>query len=312
MTAVPDLPAAPPAPDRPRPPSAVRQRAGAAPRPAFAVPAAAVMILAALAVGFAADLTLLGNLRHYRDQRVAYAALRASLAAATTPVGQVDVDGNLVQPGTPMALLEIPQLGISEVVLEGTTSQVLMSGPGHRRDTPLPGQAGVSVITGRQAAYGGPFRDLRSLRPGMSFAVTTGQGRQQFRVIAVRRAGDPLAPTLQPGRSRLTLITGDGAPYQPTDLLRIDADLISDVQPAVARILGPSSLAAGERPGEPDTAALVPILLWAQALLGAVLAMTWLRSRWGRWQTWVAGVPVLVAVGLALADQAARLLPNIT
>ena len=33
--------------------------------------------------------------------------------------------------------------------MEGTSSGTLMSGPGHRRDTPFPGQAGVSVIVGR-------------------------------------------------------------------------------------------------------------------------------------------------------------------
>ena len=35
-------------------------------------------------------------------------------------------------------------------MLEGTTANVLMSGPGHRRDTALPGQAGVlSLPSGR-------------------------------------------------------------------------------------------------------------------------------------------------------------------
>jgi len=33
--------------------------------------------------------------------------------------------------------------------------------------------------------------------------------------------------------------------------------------------------------------------------------------RWGRWQTWLAGGPVLLALALTTSDQVARLLPNL-
>jgi sortase A len=66
--------------------------------------------------------------------------------------------------GTPVALLEIPRLGLREVIVEGTSSDPMMSGPGHRRDTPLPGQVGTSVIAGWRATYGGPFRSIDQLR----------------------------------------------------------------------------------------------------------------------------------------------------
>jgi hypothetical protein len=33
--------------------------------------------------------------------------------------------------------------------------------------------------------------------------------------------------------------------------------------------------------------------------------------RWGRWQAWIVGVPVLLAVGLAVADLASSFLPNL-
>ncbi len=185
-----------------------------------------------------------------------------------------------------------------------------MDGPGHLRSTVLPGQAGISTIYGRQAAYGGSFGHLGDLRPGDAITVVTGQGRQVFRVFGQRRAGDKV-PVLAPGASRLVLATGEGTRYAPSSVLRIDADLTSPVQPAVPRPFGASSLSAAEGPMQGDPSALVPLLLWSQALLLTALAAVYLRARWGRWQTWTVAVPVLLIVGLNLADQGARLLfPN--
>ncbi len=56
-------------------------------------------IVAALAVGFLAQVTLLGTLKHNRDQQVAYDDLRLSLAEGTTPVGPID--GKPLDKGTP-------------------------------------------------------------------------------------------------------------------------------------------------------------------------------------------------------------------
>ena len=131
-----------------------------------------------------------------------------------------------------MAVIEIPTLNIREVVEQGTTSQVLMDGPGHRRDSVFPGQAGTSVIMGRRSAYGGPFGKLASLRPGDRVTVTTGQGVQKFGVLDVRRAGDPLPVAPAAGESRLVLITATGAAYVPGGVLRVDAKLLSTVQPS--------------------------------------------------------------------------------
>lgn len=267
--------------------------------PAAYVAGTALTILGALLLGLALDVAAVGRLRHARDQRSGYALLRGELANATAPVGAVAV-------GRPVAVLEIPSLGVREVVFEGTTSGVLTSGPGHRRDTPLPGQPGTSVLMGRAAGYGGPFGGIASLAPGETFTVTTGQGRHAYRVTAVRGDGDPQpAP---PATGRVTLVTATGTPYVPAGVVRVDADLTSPAQPGVAR---PAGLLPSERALAGDRGALVPLLLWSQALLLAALALTLLRARWGRRQAWVAGVPVLAFLGLAVAGTAARLLPNL-
>ena len=271
----------------------------------------AISILAVLMVGFATDLLLLGGVRHARDQQTQYAQFRSALANGVAPVGQADDKGNLYPLGTPVALVEIPEIGMREVVLEGTTPGVLRSGPGHRRDTALPGQAGTSVVMGRRAAYGGPFRHLDQLRVEDTFAVTTGQGQHTYRVTGIRRAGDPQPAPPTDGRGRLTMVTTTGSSLAPDGVLRVDADLTSEVQPAPARVLGSKSLPKSEQAMGTDRTVWVPIVLWGQALLLAAVALTWTRARWGRWQTWVVGVPVLAALGFAVADQAAGLLPNL-
>jgi LPXTG-site transpeptidase (sortase) family protein len=271
----------------------------------------AVTLLAVLALGFAANLLVLGALRHNRDQQTSYAEFRYALANGLAPVGQLDQNGKLYPPGTPVALLVIPQIGLTEVVLEGTSAGVLRGGPGHLHETPLPGQAGVSVIMGRRSAYGGPFRHLDELRTGDTFTVTTGQGEQTYRVTAPRRAGDPQPAPPADGQGRLTLTTTDGSSLLPNGVLRVDADLTSDVQPAPARVADRIGTPPAERPMGTDRSVWVPLVFWAQGLLLAAVAVTWARWRWGRWQAWIVGVPVLAALGLAVADQAAGLLPNL-
>ncbi len=135
----------------------------------------------------------------------------------TAPNGptQPNNSAQLLPMGAPVAVLSIPAIGLRTVILQGTTSSVLEDGPGHLRDTVMPGQAGVSVILGRQTAYGGPFGGLASLVPGDSIKVVTGQTVASYKVIDLRRAGDPLPPTLATGAGRMILVTADGAPLDP-------------------------------------------------------------------------------------------------
>jgi sortase A len=273
---------------------------------------ASLTILAILLLGFVANLALLGEVRHERDQHVAYASLREELANATAPTGQTNQDGKLLPAGTPVAILQIPQIGVNEVVFEGTTSGVLASGPGHRRDTPLPGQAGSSVIMGRRAAFGGPFADIAALVRNDRFTVITGQGKQTYRVLGVRVAGDPQPAPLQAGQGRLTLVTADGSALAPSGVLRVDAELESAVQPSPARVIAPGAITEAELPLASDTSEWISAVLLGQALLILAAATVWVRERWGRWQTWVAASPLLVALGLALADHVAYLMPNLT
>ncbi|MFE6839007.1 sortase [Streptomyces sp. NPDC057705] len=293
---------------RPDPAGVWKAPAGQAARPAPAAgpglwaAGAALAILGALLLGFVAEVGPLGHLRHDRDRRVGYAQLRDRLANATAPVGPTAA-------GDPVALLTIPQIGVREVVREATTAEVLASGPGHRRDTVLPGQPGTSILMGRQAGYGGPFGDIGDLERGETFTVTTGQGEHEYKVLGVRRAGDPQPARPKGDAGLLTLMTADGTPYMPAGVLQVDAELVSPAQQSGGR--SPGRLAADEAPMAGQSSAWVPLVLWAQALLLAAAALAWARVRWGRGHTWLVGFPVLAALGLAVSDQAALLLPNL-
>jgi sortase A len=283
--------------------------------PVAYVARAGLVVVSILTIGMALFLTVVGGLEHRVLQAREYSHFRAELAAGTAPTGQTDSSGRHLLPlGTPVALLQIPSIHLDEVVGEGTTSQVLTAGPGHRRDTPLPGQPGTSVIIGRQATYGGPFRGIHQLKRGAVVKVTVGFGtnRETFRVLDVRRAGDSRPQAVRSGTARLTLVTASGTPYLPNGLVFVDADLTGSVQPASATVLSsPSQLSGSEAAGASDTSTLWELIFWLQALLIVTVGACWSWYRWGHAQTWIVFVPLLLVVALFVSDQLTRLLPNV-
>jgi len=271
-----------------------------------------VLILAVCLLGFAAWLAFLSRLPYDRAQHDLYASFRITLAKGIAPTGptQPKAPTKLLALGTPVAILSIPAIGLNAVVLEGTTSQVLEAGPGHLRDTPLPGQAGISEIFGRRATYGAPFARISGLIPGQTFTTTTGQGTAHYRVIDVRRAGN-LNPPVYPGRGRLVLTTADGPPFAPSGVLRVDARLISKPFAAPPMVVSYSQMSPSEFVLGTEPFAWVPLFLWGQALVLTAGLLSWLIVRWGRWQTWIVAVPALGFLGVNVAEQVTRLLPNL-
>ncbi|MCU1534253.1 MAG: peptidase sortase [Glaciihabitans sp.] len=264
-----------------------------------------------LLLGFVLQVVGISQLRHERDQSLLYSQFRYDLANSTAPVGQVDQDGRLYALGTPVALVAIPALGVSEVVLEGTSSRTLLSGPGHRRDTALPGQAGAAVIMGRQAAYGGPFAELGSLHAGDLITTTTGQGSADYTVTDVRYAGDPQPGPLASGAGRLTLVSATGPAYFADGVVRVDARLVSKpfITPNPVLLVG--SLTEAEAPLSSDSSGWLPLLLALELGALAVFLFTVALRRWGRWHTWIVAVPVSLVIGSAVGEQVVVLLPNL-
>lgn len=271
----------------------------------------AMVIFAGLVAGLVLDLVVISPLAEHRSQTLLYNQFRAELAFGTAPVGQVDDNGQLLAMGAPVAILSVPTLGMTDTVVEGTTSRTLLDGPGHRRDTPLPGQAGISVVYGREATYGGPFGNISQLKPGDTITTTTGLGIAHYRVIDVRYPGDkaPAMPASTLGR--LTLVSATGTPFLSQRLVRVDADLVGKAQPTPQAVLRPGSLTSAEDPLRSDSSGWLPMFLLLELAVAAGVLIILALRRWGKWHTWIVGVPVVLVIGVEMAKQVAVVLPNL-
>ncbi len=271
-----------------------------------------VIILSVVLLGFGLWLAFFSKLHYDRAQHTAYADFRYELANAIAPTGPTDPNATpdpnkppvLLAPGSAVAVLAIPAIGLNAVVFQGTSPQVTEA------VTPMPGQPGISVIMGRSTAFGGPFSRLATLAPGDAITTTTGQGVATYTVLDLRRAGDPAPPPPDAGAGRLILATADGQPFAPAGVLWVDANLTSKPFQEPAMILTQANLSPGENVLGTDSLAWVPIVLWGQILLAAATVAGWLWRRWGTWQTWIVALPVLGYLGVNVANEVARLLPN--
>lgn len=293
------------------PPARKRRVPRRAKRPsrAAAIAAASLVGLAGLALWFLFFSLVLTSLQQHGSQARLYARLREELANATAPLG------GYITNGSPVALLDAHIPGMeSLVVVEGTSSGDLMLGPGHRRDTPLPGQRGTSVIFGRSVTYGAPFRSLSHLAVGDRIDVTTGQGRFAFRVEDLRGPGDPLPPPVGSDGSRLTMVTAASSGWRsgwaPDHAMYVDASLI-DADPVPAPAGRPTTILPNEHAMAGDGSARTLALFWLQEVVLVGAAFIWARRRWGPWQTWIAGVPLALGVLWGAAGAGLRLWPNL-
>ncbi len=254
---------------------------------------------------------LVSSLQHSASQGRAFDRFREQLALGTAPIGPTDAEGRELAVGTPVAHLQIPSISLNQVVVEGTSSGALFDGVGHRRDTPLPGQVGTTVLLGKRALYGGPFGDLADLQVGDLVRVTTGQGTFDYTVIGLRADGDPLPSPAAAGAARMLLVTTDGSAYMPSGVLRVDAELATGAVGGPARLVGTAGLPASERAMAGDSSTLWALALWLQALIAVAVGAVWAWHRCGRAQAWMVFLPVLLLVGLAVSDEVMRLLPNL-
>jgi sortase A len=245
---------------------------------------------------------LLGALQFNRAQDVAYDKIRGELAEATAPLGPG------ITMGDPVAVLDVPGLQLRQVIKEGTTGSILRDGPGHRADTVLPGQAGISVVYGRGLTFGAPFRSVPKLNVGTQFEVVTGQGKYTYRVSDVRRGGDPLPAPPNDGSSRLTLVTAEGR-MLPSTTVYVDADLADgQVQPDPG---GRAQVPSSQKAFGVDLSGIWPLVLWLEALLLVGGGVIWFRSRIGRWESYLIGAPILLALVWRIFEEITGMLPNL-
>lgn len=82
-----------------------------------------------------------------------------------------------------IGLIEIPRLGLSSIVMEGTSSLVLRRAVGHIQGTALPGDEGNVGLSGHRDTF---FRQLRDIRLDDQITLTTPRGGYQYTVVSTQ------------------------------------------------------------------------------------------------------------------------------
>jgi sortase A len=103
-----------------------------------------------------------------------------------TPAAQASRLARETGAGDALGRIELPTLGRSSVIAEGTDTATLRTGPGHYPDTPLPGQGGTVGVAGHRTTYGAPFRPIDRLRPGQRVVAQMPYGRFVYAVEKTR------------------------------------------------------------------------------------------------------------------------------
>jgi sortase A len=96
-------------------------------------------------------------------ERRALASIRDERARIAYLAGELERHAG---EGSPVGRILIPKVGANYVVVNGTDTEALKSGPGIYRETSFPGIPGTTAIAGHRTTYLAPFRNIDELAPG--------------------------------------------------------------------------------------------------------------------------------------------------
>ena len=119
----------------------------------------------------------------------------------------------VVPNGDVIARMEIPRIDLDWFVVQGVGVDDLKKGPGHFRETPMPGQLGNAAIAGHRTTHGAPFGNVDELEPGDLIIVTMANGAGVFTysvtgtIIVSPSEYASVIPTVDPTIATLTLAT---------------------------------------------------------------------------------------------------------
>lgn len=216
--------------------------------------------------------------------------------------------GKIPPDGSPAAVLQIPALGIRQIVVEGTSASDLEQGPGIMPTAPFPGTGGEAVIAGRNLTYGGVFGSLGNLKPGDVIETTDYLGA--FRYVVTRSLVIPPGGSLPVVRSNLgllALVTSNGS-VPPSGFFVVQARLSGNPVKGPGR--QPAPAAASELALAGDSGAVLPMLAWGIAFTLVLAGTVAAYRRTGRTLlVYVISTPILLPLALFTFQNAARLLP---
>ena len=109
--------------------------------------------------------------------------------------------------GDAVGRIVIPRVGASYVVVKGTDTADLISGPGVYSETRFPGLGGTTAIAGHRTTFLAPFREIQFLKAGNHILLYMPYAHFTYTVTGQRvvAPSDVRAATAQVGYSRLVL-----------------------------------------------------------------------------------------------------------
>jgi sortase A len=141
--------------------------------------------------------------------------------------------------GSAVGRIVIPKIDASYVVVKGTDTSDLESGPGVYSETNFPGIAGTTAIAGHRTTYLAPFRDINELSPGNHILLEMPYAHFTYTVIGQRVVlpTDVSAAVSNVGYTRLVLSACTPL-FSAAKRLLVYARLTKTVPVGAARVLG--------------------------------------------------------------------------
>ncbi len=176
--------------------------------------------------------------------------------------------------GSAVARIEIPSIGVDDIVVEGVRTGDLKAGPGHFPESPMPGQLGNAAVAGHRTTYGAPFGSIDRMRNGDEIVFTVPAGRFVYAVTAVEIV-DPsdyssVVPAADPNVASVTLVSCHPK-YTAKQRIIVRGELVASAsptplapppdlpEPQVDAELPPEELPVTDPTVAPTTAAAAPV-----------------------------------------------------
>jgi sortase A len=156
--------------------------------------AAGVLLAAGLiALGYAA-FVVIGARVYQRSERQRFERARAEASVAPAAIE-----------GMAIGSIHIARLGLTAVIVQGDSSDILQRAVGHVTETALPGEWGNVVLAAHRDTF---FRPLKGIRVGDAITVQALTGDFAYVVVSTAVVSPDAIEVLRPTRERtLTLVT---------------------------------------------------------------------------------------------------------
>jgi sortase A len=135
----------------------------------------------------------------YRSQQRLEAEWERQATSINTPAAPA------IPPDQILTRVVIPKIGLDAIVVEGASRKELSEGPGHMKQTAMPGQSGNAVITGHRDTF---FRHIYELVKGDKIQVRRAGSVFTYEVTGKKIVmPDDVSVIRQTSDPQLTLIT---------------------------------------------------------------------------------------------------------